>query len=775
MRKVFNLTNGWLYHKGDITLPPIEHKGPIYTQSKTVRKQNGPAAYGYIDKTDHFLYDMNQTLVTDHWVYVDLPHDYIIEQAPTLGNNCSMGFFNYHNAWYRKHFTLSEDDGADRRVILYFEGIAGNSTIYLNGCLVKRNFSAYNGIYVDVSDVVHYGKDNVIAIHIDRSDYEGWWYQGGGIYRNVKLIVTDKLGLDLFGVYAPTEKVKDGEWNVNFQTEITNDRDTEEQFSVLSVIKDTEGNEISKAEATAEISPRSKTVVKYTAKVLNPALWDCENPNLYTIETQIMQGDDIVDNDTTRIGFRTIELDLEKGFLLNGVPTYINGVCCHQDYGITGLAVPDNVARYKIRLIKEMGANGFRTSHYENSVSVMDALDENGFLVMNEARRFESTEEGLEQMRNLVKRDRNRPSVIFWSTGNEEPLQSHPWGDKIHRRLAAEIRKHTNGGFIMSAQDRDVLNSTVYENCDIIAVNYNLGNYDALHEKYPDKLMLASECCATGTTRNWYFDSTAEGKVRDFDANTSSWFMGRELTLKHIKERPHFIGFYQWAAVEHRGEAAWPYVCSKSGAIDLFLQKKGAFYQNKSHWTTEPMVHINCHWNFKGLEGQEIFIPVYTNCDELEMFLNGESQGKKQIEKFGQGIWNIPYTPGVIEIKGYIDGKEAANDQIMTTGRPNTLRLTLDNDFEFNGKDLALFTCECLDENGNVVPDADEFVSFTVSRPSKIVGTGSDTCDHVPVTERERKMYMGKISVAVKPATGEEEIILTAQSANCGTTRFKIR
>ncbi len=774
MRQVISLNRNWLYHKGDIVLPPIEHKGPVYTQSKTVRKQNGPAAYGYIDTPNEFLYDMNSVLGQDNWYSVDLPHDYIIEQAPEKENNSATGYFEYHNAWYRKHFTLPENGSQSKRVLLYFEGIAGNSTIYLNGCLMKRNFSAYNGFCVDISDTVYFGKDNVLAVFVDRSEYEGWWYQGGGIYRNVKLIVTEPLAIDLFGVYAPAVKINDTQWRIDFKTTVVNDSDFAEEFTLISRVLDSDGREIALAKAEAAALGREKTDICYSTVVENPKLWDCEAPNLYTVETCILKGDCAIDSDITRIGFRTVELQEDKGLLLNGKPIYIKGVCCHQDYGLTGLAVPDNVARYKIKLIKEMGANGFRTSHYENSPAVMDSLDELGFIVMNESRHFESTEEGLEQVRNLVKRDRNRPSVVFWSTGNEEPLQSHPWGRKIHNRIKAEIRKYTCGGFIMSAQDRDVLNSTVYEDCDLIGVNYNLQNYDALHEKYPHKLILASECCATGTTRDWHFHSTEDGKIRDFDANTSSWFMGRELTWKFLKERFYVIGAYQWIAIEHRGEAMWPYICSKSGAIDLFLQKKNAFYQNKSHWSNTPMVHIVPHWNFGGLEGEKISVTAYTNCEELEFFLNGKSLGKQKIEKYGRGCLDVEYAAGELSVKGYIGGRAVAEDTRKTVGKPEKLCLTLNNEFSFNGEDLALFTCECLDKEGNAVPTACEEVSFSVSRPAKIVGTGSDTCDHLPVNLPQRKMYMGKISVAVKPFENTESFTLTAQSAGCGITQITV-
>lgn len=519
---------------------------------------------------------------------------------------------------------------------------------------------------------------------------------------------------------------------------------------------------------------RDKGVIKYSAEVLNPLLWDCDNPNLYTVKTVLKLNGEEIDENITRIGFRTVEISAEKGLLLNGKPTFINGVCSHQDFGLTGLAVPENIAKYKVSLMKEMGANGYRTSHYQQTESYMDAFDEQGFLVMDEARWFESTKEAMEQLDSLIKRDRNRPSVIMWSTSNEEPFHITDTGKRLHKAIAAHIRKLDYTRPITAAEDKTPDKSTIYDECDAIGINYNLSIYDAVHKMRPDKPIFASECCATGTTRDWNFDTAVSGRIQDKDRDTNDWFLGREKTYRFLRERSYVFGCYQWAAVEHRGEAAWPRVCSCSGALDLFLQKKGAFYQNKSHWSAEPMAHIVPHWNFKGLEGKEIPVTVYTNCEELELFLNGKTLGKQQIEKYGHGEWSVEYTAGTLEVKGYIGGNEVCGDKRVTTGRPVALRLIKDNDFTANGSDIALFTCECVDENGLAVPDAAEYVHFSVTAPAKIIGTGSDNCDHNNVANTERKMYMGKIRVAVKPKKGQESFTLTAMSDNCGVCELKV-
>lgn len=772
MRKIIDFNEKWHFHRGEITVERPVDKGPVYAQSKTERKKSGPASYFYYDKPDGYTADCE--LRSEGWEYVNLPHDYVIEQDNDQRENNALGYLKYENAWYRKHFTLTKAEAENKRVLLRFDGIAGKSTVYLNGCLMYHNFSSYNTFEIDISDYVYYDKENIVAVHVETDEFEGWWYQGGGIYRNVYLSITEPVAIDLWGVYAPYEKVGDNRWRINFETTVVNTDFEDKDVLLKSMVYDQNDEVIAEASTGGTVLLRDKSVLKYSTIVENPLLWSCDTPDLYKVKTVLKLNGGIIDENLIKIGFRTVELSAEKGLLINGEKTFINGVCAHQDFGLTGIAVPDNVARYKVRLIKEMGANGYRTSHYQQTESYMDAFDEMGFLVMDETRWFESTKESFEQIESLVKRDRNRPSVIFWSTGNEEPLYVTDNGRRIHVAIVNHIRKFDKTRFITAAQDKTPDKSAIYGYCDVIGINYNLKIYDDIHKMWPEKLIFASECCATGTSRDWNFPSNTDGRLRDKDGDTNTWFLGREKTWKFFMERPYVIGAYQWIAVDHRGEAMWPAICSKSGALDLFLQKKGAYYQNKSHWTDEPMAHIVPHWNFSGLEGEDILVTVYTNCDELELFLNGASQGRKKIEKYGHGEWSVIYSPGTLEVKGYIMGQYAAGDIRVTTKKASRLKLTLNNDFTANGRDLALFTCECLDDDGNTVPDASEFVEFSVETPAKIIGTGSDNCDHNRVTLAKRKMYMGKISVAVRPAKNQKTVILMATSVNCGSAVLKL-
>ena len=616
MRKEIILNNGWIFHKGDIEEPISKYKGFIYCQSKTERKLSGPAAYNYSDRPDQFYGNM---INPEKWEWVELPHDYVVYQDNDKNENCALGYLHYDNAWYRKHFNMPEGS-ENKRVLLRFDGIAGKSTVYLNGCLMYHNFSSYNTFEIDISDYVYYDKENVIAVYVNTDGFEGWWYQGGGIYRDVHLTVTEPVAIDLWGVYAPCKKLDDNYWQIDFETTVVNTDYENKKVTLESRVIGADGSVLAVGTGEGTVGLRDKGVIKYSTEVNNPLLWDCDNPNLYTVKTVLKLNGEETDENTTRIGFRTVEISADKGLLLNGKLTFINGVCAHQDFGLTGLAVPSNIAKYKVSLMKELGANGYRTSHYQQTESYMDAFDEQGLLVMDEARWFESTKEAIEQLESLIKRDRNRPSVIMWSTSNEEPFHITDIGKRLHKAIAAQIKKFDYTRPITAAEDRTPDKSTIYDECDIVGINYNLKLYDTVHEMCPEKPIFASECCATGSVRDWNFDSDTSGRIRDKDVDSNEWFLGREKTYKVLRERSYVIGCYQWAAVEHRGEAAWPRICSVSGALDLFLQKKGAFYQNKSHWLRNLWRTLFPTGILRDLKARKYLLPFTRTVKSLSCF-----------------------------------------------------------------------------------------------------------------------------------------------------------
>lgn len=763
MREKILLDNGWKFHFGDINIDYPRTKGPVYTQSKTETMKWGPAACDYDDNSDSYSTGI---INTEYWEDVNLPHDYIIGQTPDIKNNNTLGYFDYQNAWYRKRFTLDESD-KNKRITLFFEGIATNATIYLNGCLIKHNFCGYNSFEADITDFAVFDKENVLAVYVDTVHHEGWWYEGAGIYRHVWLIKTAMTAVDLWGVYINPVNSGD-EWSVNIGTTVRNDSVTDDSVTVSSVIKDADGSVIAETGGAAlAVSAKSKSEAEQKAYVKNPKLWDIDSPCLYYAVTTVERGGEVIDEVTNRFGFRTFHFDADKGFFLNGRHVKLKGVCCHQDYGITGKAVPDNIYRYRIQLMKEMGANAYRTSHYPHAEATMDALDEEGMLVMDETRWFTSTDEGREQLEMLVKRDRNRPSVILWSVGNEEPLHLTERGKRITESLKAEVKKYDSSRPVTTAVSHDAHLAPAVGAVDVIGVNYQLDHYDEIHKKFPDVPFLSSECCATGSTRGWYIeDCPTRGYINAFDHDSNAWFRGRENTWKFLMEREWVAGCFQWAGIEHRGETLWPRLCSQSGAVDLFLQKKDAFYQNQSHWLDTPMIHLLPHWNHAGREGDLIDVWAYTNCEEAELYLDGESLGICKIAPFSHAEWKVPYKSGKLTVVGRNGGRDITFDSTETSGKAAALRLRLENGISAaNGKDIAVVTCYCVDAEGRYVPDAEGYViSFNANKFGEIVGTGSDVSDHTPVTSPDRRMRAGLCSAAVRVGTEEGDLRIYASA-----------
>lgn len=768
IRKSFNY--GWTFFDGEIPQEMPSWKGPAYIQAKTERYRIGPASIHYRDRQDDYgmvkqIYQPRE-LTCERWINVNLPHDYIISQTPKETNNNALGFFEYHPAWYRKHFTL-EEELKGKRITIYFEGVTAGCEIYINGVPMLNYHSGFVPFEVDITDFVRFGagNENVIAVHITPENFDSWWYAGAGIYRNVWLEVSEKVQVARYGIYVAPKKTDDG-WQVPVEVEVSN-TDWEDRKATLDLeLVAPDGKVVAEFSKEIEIKTRESEKVCFETKLSDVELWDIDNPVLYfaraTVHSEL--GDDTA---KTTFGFRTVKFDPNEGFFINGRNIKIKGVCGHGDFGLMGKVVPDNIHRYKVKMMKEMGANAYRCSHYPQAEALMDEFDKQGMVVMDETRWFSSAPDCIEQLRTLVKRDRNHPSVIMWSVGNEEPYFITEQGANIARTLRGEVLKLDKTRAILTANDKKPEICTVYDYSDIVGVNYNLNMFDMLHEKFPDKGIVSTECCATGTTRGWYEDESDEyAYINARDHATSSWFMDRETTWKFVCDRKWLMGAFQWIAFEHRGEATWPRVCSQSGAIDLYMQRKDAFYQNQSHWLETPMIHMLPHWNFPERAGEKIDVWVYTNCDEAELFLNGESLGKKKVEYPLHLEWSVEYIAGKIEVVGYKDGKAVAHDVKETTGRAVALKLRLDNgeDIKANGKDVALFTCYAVDAEGREVPDASAFVRFSCNHFGKIVGTGSDVSDHNPVTLPERQMRAGAITVAVKLGTEEGSLRLLATS-----------
>lgn len=781
MGNKINFDKDWLFHRGEIETDTPLYKAFMYMSSKTERGVTGPACKSYPFERGNAI--RNHCYDADRFVSITLPHDYLAGDIPDKNYNEARGFVNYESAWYAKRFTLDKAYEGNR-ITLYFEGISGECEIYLNSCLVKRNFCGYVSFEVDITDVAVYGGQNVLSIHINPSRNEGWWYEGAGITRHVWLNVNHPVSVDLWGVFAKPKKVSKTEWSVPVTADIRNDYFEDTDALIKASILTIDGEEIASTTASGKLTKRSVKTFDYNFEVKNPELWSPESPTQYRLVTKCFVNGEQTDENFTLFGFRTFRCDADKGLFINDKSYKIKGVCAHADCGLVGKAIPDNIHRYRVELLKEMGANGYRTSHYPQAEAMMDELDKNGFIVLDEARWFESSEESKKNLKMLIKRDRNRPSVFFWCIGNEEPITDDDRGCRIAKNLVDFVHSLDDTRPVTFASSHIPATDTFFESLDVIGVNYSLNRFDEIHARQPQKAFVSTECCALSTTRGCYFNNndlkgyrTSYDKTQE-DNVINSGFSSREGTWKHFMDREWVMGGYQWNAFEYRGEAenSWPRSYSQSGSIDAFLQKKDAFYQNKSHWSNTPMVHILPHWNFRGLEGSEIKVGIYTNTEKIELYLNGKLILSEETTPYTAIYKNIPFEAGELLCKGYNRGVQVAEDKRVTSGNPYRLRLIQDTlDIEANGKDIAVISCFVEDENGNPVPDATPLVQFETQGDCSVYSTGSDVSEIDTIFKSERKMRAGRIGVAVKLGKNPEGLKLIAQSDSLLSAAIEIK
>lgn len=766
MSKRILFCDNWRFHDGEIEVTPPAVKGPVYTQSKTESYRHGPAAIYYPDAPNDF--GRGSSLLThERWDFVNLPHDYMIDSPIDAHENNALGFRKYHPAWYRKHFK-AEEGWKGSRIELEFLGIATECDIYMNGVWLRHNETQYTPIIVDITDFVRYGgSDNVIAVHVTQRTIENWWYTGGGICHKAYLNVSSPVSVERDGVYVAPVKLSETEWQVPITAEIHNDTYADSDVKVVCEVLDASDSVIASTSAESLIPARSLVNVALPLITVSaPRLWDIDDPYLYKVRTRVYIGDELSDEKLDRFGFRTIEFTTDRGFLLNGKQRYINGFCGHEDFAITGKAVPDNIMRHKARMLKEMGVNAYRCAHSMQDEAYMDAFDDIGILVMAETRHFSSAATHLDELRALVRRDRNRPSVFMWSIGNEEHYFITDEGRRIAENMTFEVKRLDKTRPVMTANDKTPEVCTVYDTSDLVAVNYNHDLYDYLHEKFPNKPIFASEFAATSTSRGWYFDDRHDlGRMTAYDSDINKWFISHEHAYRYLYERPYMMGGFVWSAFEYLGEAIWPRITSCSGVIDVALQRKDSFYQMKSFFTEEPMIHVLPHWNMDGRKN--IRIVAYTNCAEAEVKINGRSLGKQSCKKYTGNEWRADFEPGELRAIAYDkDGNVVAEDVKVTTGSPYALKLTFENEGDVcaNSEDVALFTCTVLDSEGREVPDAECDVTFISDKGVRLVGTIADNADHVLPKSAKRRTYAGRALAAFQPAApGEMTVYATCQ------------
>lgn len=733
MRERLCMDQGWSFHEGDIQDNVVHGYMYTYMQTKTERGR-GPASMDY-DASD--------------WKNVNLPHDYVVRGVPDPKENHVHGSLKRDNAWYRKIFGLKKED-ADKRIVLSFEGIGTVSKIWVNGCFMKYNDSAYTEIEVDITDVARFGDDlNVVSVYIDNEEFEGWWYEGAGIYRHVYLDITEKVSVGMDGVYVNPARISKENWLVSITTDIRNDLDKDAEALLTSKVVGATGETLAEVTEKYSIAARDTRSTEQVVEIKNPPIWSLEEPNLCKVKTTIVINDQIWDEYETMFGFRTIRFDPEEGFFLNEKPVKIKGMCIHEDHGGLGSGLPDRVKEYRVKCLKKMGCNGYRFSHNPHSRETLDICDRLGMLVMDENRWFESSEDGKRRVQAMVKRDRNHPSVVIWSMGNEEFLQSGATGRKIMASLKSSVKKLDKTRPVLMAMHTGLLSEAgSAEICDMIGMNYNIDLCEEVHKRYPDKPIIFSEVS----------NASEEDVLGNRQAGIDTW--------RIVDTHSYMSGMFAWTGMDYRGEHAYPELFAPCGAMDQNGYPKNCFYLYQAYWAGKPMVYIQPHWNWPGKEGQKIQVRIFTTGDYVKLYLNGRLIDESAVDLYEMANFQVEYEPGILKAVVEKNGRFEAETERKTAGNAAKLSLTLENEQVTSSVgDVAILTVKALDKEGREVPTADNLFNVNVKQGGQLLVTGNgDICDQSDRTLPECRLYDGHGQIIVSSSKAEEDIIVQVTS-----------
>ena len=689
------------------------------------------------------------------WRTVNLPHDWAVELPFDPRADGSHGFkalgpaFPSNSvAWYRRAFELPASD-AGKRLWLEFDGVFRDTTVFVNGWFVGHHEGGYNSFRYDITDLVTPGEKNVIAVKVDATQFEGWFYEGAGIYRHVWLVKTGPVAIAPDGIFVRSElRTNDGASGPNklqaplyVETRVMNSQKKSVQVKVNCAVFDDRGKEAENDVSTNLPAWSENTIPLETWIVWAPKLWTPETPNLYKLVSTVEVDGQVVDRLETMFGIRTVAFDKDKGFLLNGQPYVLKGTCNHQDHAGVGAALPDALQYFRIARLKEMGCNAYRTSHNPPTPELLDACDRLGMLIMDENRLLGSDEENLRRWDEQIRRDRNHPSVAIWSIANEEfSTQATPTGARVAATMQAFVKNlDPTRPVTYAANLGNEFTNTINSVIQVRGWNYHIGesNMDAYHAAHPEQPNVGTEQGSTVGTRGIYTNDPARGYVSAYDDNKTEWSNLAQEWWGFFAPRPWLSGGFVWTGFDYRGEPtpySWPCINSHFGILDTCGFPKDNFWYYQAWWTARPVLHLLPHWNWPGREGQEIDVRALSNCEEVELFLNGRSLGKKAMPKNSELKWQVNYAPGTLSARGYNDAKTVAETKVETTGAPAAIRLTPDRAvLNANGTDVSVFAVAVTDAQGRVVPVADNLVHFELAGPGKIIGVGNgDPSCHEP-------------------------------------------
>jgi beta-galactosidase len=773
-----NFDFNWQFHKGDIAIKLVVRVGQggiTDVNAPVINKKDTVIDYADVRSATSFN--------PSDWKVVNIPHDWAVEGTfvhdNSLGSQpaCS-GYLPVGVGFYRKEFEIPEADKG-KKISIEFDGIFRNSTVWVNGHLLGNHQSGYTPSNYDLTDVLRYGNEgkNVILVKVDATQPEGWWYEGCGIYRHVWLIKTDRLHVTRFGTYITTPTVSDAEATVNINTTLKNEYKTAKNIILVSKIVDKKGVILDIKSSTQLISPYEQKEISQKGAIKRPLLWSPETPNLYKVLTEVSENGNIVDTYETIFGVRTVEIN-RNGVFLNGKLCPVKGTCNHQDFAGIGVALPNKINWYKLKLLKELGSNGYRCSHHPPTPELLDMCDSMGMLVLDENRHLSSSEENLKDWETTLYRDRNHPSIFMWSMENEEAIQGTVMGARILETLVETTHRIDPSRKVTAAMNHARNDGGYADVLDVVGYNYGDKQlaYVKDHEKYPNRVEFCTEGTSFVSTRGEYETNWSKGYTSNSIIVQPDWGPYPGEDWADIVKYPYLGGLFVWTGFDYRGEPTpyqWPCVSSHFGFMDICGFPKDGYYAYKAAWDNKPVVHIFPHWNpikngtgWPGKDNDSIKVHCYTNCDEVELFLNGKSQGKKKAEPYKKLIWPVIYKPGKVEAKGYNAGKLVTNDIVETTSTPAQVTLKSDvSVLKSDGCDVAVIRVAIKDEKGRVVPIANNLVKFSIEGPGKIIGTGNgNPTSYEPDKACQRMAFNGYCLVLVQSDKMAGEIRLKSSS-----------
>jgi beta-galactosidase len=668
--------------------------------------------------------------------------------------------------WYRKTFALPAAD-AGKRLSIEFDGAFRDALVIVNGYVLNHEDSGYSPFRVDITDIANVGGDNTLVVRVDASIGEGWFYEGAGLYRHLWLVKTAPVHVPQWGVFVRARL--DG--TLSIDTDLINESDAAADFELLQTVLDGQGKPVLTPMAAGGRLPAwERQSLSQTAQLANPVPWSIETPHLYSLVTEVKVGGAVVDRFVTPFGLRSIAFDADRGFLLNGASVKLKGTCNHQDHAGVGAAIPDALQVWRLEQLKSMGCNAYRAAHNPPTPELLDACDRLGMLVIDETRRMSSDPTSLDELERLVRRDRNHPSVILWSIGNEEPQQGTARGAQVARTMKRLVNRLDPTRPITAAMDQG-FGEGITPVLDVVGFNYRHEKMDDFHARFPHIPIIGTESASTVATRGEYARDDARSYVPAYDTEHPWWATTAEKWWSHAADRPWMGGGFIWTGFDYRGEPTpfnrWPSISSHFGALDTCGFPKDNYFYYRAWWRSEPLLHLLPHWNWEGREGQPVAVWAHGNCDRVELFLNGKSQGVRDVTRNHHVEWSVPYAPGVIEAHGYKAGKLILRERRETAGPAVALRLSADRPrLTADGQDVAILKVEVLDAKGRPVPRADALVTFALTGPGQVIGVGNgDPTSHEPDVASQRKAFNGLCQAIVRTRRGEAgELRVTASA-----------